>query len=416
MRKLSGLRFQILVVLSVACVASLLICVRGLDAYTFVSWGEVDVKVYVIALDGVSGQGVDNITDAVEGCLSACRVNSSRSTIWPDHGGPLYYKLGINTNATVVRDWNTYEEVVESGSNVIIVNVHGETTPVPVGYTRDEWVDKIAEAMLTRNVTWVHTAGYPFFYSYLQESGEALWGEEGFKRLMGHIGLENVTCWPPGSEEEKVSMHTYVEATFLLDWRTADDAFKVECGRPLKASDFGDRVAGVIWGCETDYMPGAIIKFSEPNQTDSSGFYVHVGTHKTYRFHNGYEETDGDFCRSYVGAAQAIYTSSFRLFSEHAISNAEDGIAEAETEGRTKNLEEARQMLQRARYDFDSYYYSYGVFYANEAKEVAETAEKPNFLESYGMHLVALGVIGGVSACGLIVIVAKKKKKRDETR
>jgi len=71
---------------------------------------------------------------------------------------------------------------------------------------------------------------------------------------------------------------------------------------------------------------------------------------------------------------------------------------------------------KQARYDFDSYYYDYGVFYANEAKEVAEAAERPTFLESYGMPLTVLGVIGGVSACGLIVSAIKKNKKRDGTR
>jgi len=376
-----------------------------------VSWGEVDVKVYVIALDGVSGQGVGNVTDAVEGCLDACRVDGSHSIIWV-HGSPSCYKLGINTSVAVVHDWNTYRQIVENESNVIVVNVHGETVPVPSGYMRDAWVDKIAEAMLTRNVTWVHTAGYPFFYSYLRESGEALWGEGGFKRLMRHIGLENVTCWPLGSEEDLTDVHTYFENTVMKDWHGAYDAYIVERGKPLNGSDFRDRVVGVIWGCETGGMAGAIIEFSEPNQTDSSGFYVHVGAHETYKDGNPPEETDGDFYRSYVGVAQAIYTSSFKLASEGAISQAEDAVVEAETEGRTKGLVEARQLLQQARDNFGSYYYDYGVFYANEPKEAAGAAEKPTFLESYGMPLAVLGVIGGVSACGLIISETKKNKKK----
>ena len=411
MRKLSGLRFQILAVLSVACVGSLLLCVRSLDDSTYVSWGEVDVKVYVVALDGVSGQGVGNITDAVEGCLQACLVNASR-TLLPPFINYVFGKLEFKTNVTVVRDWNAYKEIVENESNVIIVNVHGETVPVPAGYTGNAWVDRIAEAMLTRNVTWVHTAGYPFFYSYLQESGEALWGEDGFKQLMGHIGLENVTCWPVGYEEDLIHMNTDAQYTIKEDWGDCHHAVNVERGRPLNGSDFGDRVAAAIWGVKAGCMPGGIIEFSAPNQTSSSGFYVHVGTHKTYDSNIPPEETDGDFSRSYVGTAQAIYTSSFKPVSERAFSAAEDAVFEAETEGRTKGLEEAEQLLQSARNDFDSYYYSYGVFYANQAKEAAEAAEKPTFLESYGIPLAVLGVIGGVSACGLIFSETKKNKKK----
>jgi hypothetical protein len=343
--------------------------------------------------------------------LSACRVNASRCLL-PPFFNYVFGKLEFRINVTVIHNWSAYREVVENESNVIVVNAHGETVPVPVGYTRDAWVDRIAEAMLTRNVTWVHTAGYPFFYAYLQGSGEDSWGEGGFKRLMGHIGLGNVTCWPVGSEEDLIHMNDGAQYTIMEDWAGCYHAVNVERGKPLNGSDFGDRVVAAIWGVKAGCMPGGIIKFSEFNQTSSSGFYVHVGTHKTYDGNIPPEETDGDFSRTYVGAAQAIYTSSFKPVSERAISNAEDAVAEAETEGRTKGLEEARQLLQQARDDFDSYYYDYGVFYANEAKGAAEATEKPTFLESYGMHLVALGVIGGVSACGLIVIVAKKNKKK----
>jgi len=404
MRKLSGLRFEILVILSIACIGSLLVCVRAASDDETVLLGHADIEMYVVALDGVSTRGVGNITNMVDGVFRSSRVNvSSASMSFPYR----YVEVEINTTVAVIRDWNMYKGIVETGSDIIIVNGHGETVPVPVGYTRDAWVDKIAEAMLTRNVTWVHTGGYPFNYSYMQEGGEQGWGEEGFQRLMSHVGKGTATCNHP-YPTKMADITNWARGSVFNDWPVLANIFRVQKGNPLKSSDFKNCTILTIWGSEEDYMTGAVIKFADASS--ASGFYVHIGTNQTYDSDN--VATDRDYYRGYAGSAAALWACAWRSASIDALSAANESVVKAETEGRTKGLDEAKQLLQRARYDFDSYCYDYGVFYANEAKEAAEAAETPTFLESYGMHLVALGVIGGVSACGLIFSETKKNKKK----
>ncbi len=403
MGRLAGLSFQIFVILSIACVASLLVCVRAASDDEIVLLGHADIEMYVVALDGVSARGVGNITNMIDGVFRASRVNvSSASMSFPYR----YVEVEINTTVTVVRDWNMYKDIVETGSDIIIVNGHGETIPIPSGYTRDAWVDRIAEAMTCRNVTWVHTGGYPFNYSCLQEGGEQDWGEEGFQRLMSHVGKGAVNCYHP-CPTIITDITNWARGSVFNDWPVLANIFRVQKGNPLKSSDFKNCTVLPIWGSEEDYMTGAVIRFSETS--NDSGFYVHIGTNQTYDSDN--VPTDRDYYRGYAGSAAALWACAWHSVSKDALSAANESIVKAETEGRTKGLEEARQLLQQARDDFDSYYYDYCIFYANEAKGAAGAAERPTFLESYGMPLAVLGVIGGVSACGLAVIVTKKKKK-----
>ena len=371
----------------------------------------IDVDVYVIALEGVDGHGVDNVSRVVEGVLEACRVDMLYYWTggWSDLGFPVLGEVEIGVNVTVVDDWSVYRDIVESSHEVIVVNAHSEAVPVPSGYLKEDWVDEIAEAMACRNVTWVHTAGYPFYHYYHQESGEGEWGEEGFQMLMSHIGKNNVTCWPPVPETNKIRLHTDAEYSLYLSWHKLAFALVVECGKPLNASDFKDCLVAPIWGSHKSSMTGAIIKFSKPNQKNSFGFYVHAGTHQTYT--SGGIETDGDFYRSYAGTAQAIYTFSFRFASEDAISDAEKAIIKAETEGRTKGIEEARQLLQQARDHYDSNEYVIGMRQARKAKDIAEKAIKPSLLETYAIPLAILGA-GATTASGLALRHRRNSSKK----
>ena len=150
---------------------------------------------------------------------------------------PPFYSVDYS----IVSDWNTYKSIILSYTDVIVVNTHGEIIPVPTGYSRENWTDKIAEAMLKRRVTWVHTAGYPFYYAWYQGAGDKetpAWGEAGFKRLMGHINKGNVDCWPSRSQTTQEPLTAYAEPTLKVSWPGFANAMDVQLGRPLKASDF----------------------------------------------------------------------------------------------------------------------------------------------------------------------------------
>lgn len=128
----------------------------------------LDVYVYVLCLDRVSASGVDNMSRVVEGAVRACQVDKIH--YWNGEWRPLglvYEPVSDEVNVTVrvanVTSWDIYRNVLETSHNAIIVNAHGEIIPIPAAYTKEEWVDEIADAMAYRNVTWVHTAGYPFF-------------------------------------------------------------------------------------------------------------------------------------------------------------------------------------------------------------------------------------------------------------
>ena len=390
----------------------------------FVPFGEADIKLYVVALDGVNGHGVGNITRMVDGVLVASRVNATyvRLSSYP----PLTLgEVRINTNATVIRDWDRYREVVETSSNAIIVNAHGEIIPVPADYTKETWVDKIADAMANRNVTWMHTAGYPFYYYHHQESGEGEWKEEGFQRVMSHIGKNNVTCYPHGlSENEKIRINTATEDSLLHSWMY-QNAFFVGLGKPLYGLDWNNSVIMCIWGVDYGHMPGAVIKFG--NQTHNFGFYIHIGTNQTYDFDQ--VPTDRDFYRGYIGTAVAVWACAWRFAAEDAISQAEAAIVMAEKEGRTKGLDEANQLLQRAKKCFETRETEHLVPYkalsgwgnavlrAMEAGEAAEKAVKPSFLETYALPIAVLGVTGAAMPIALVIRWKRhSKKKKDEAR
>ena len=226
---------------------------------------------------------------------------------------PPFYRIDYN----VVNDWGTYKSIIESSSymDIIVINTHGEITPVPTGYTREEWTDEIGEAMLKRRVTWVHTAGYPFYYVWYQGASDKetpAWREAGFKRLMGHINKSDVDCWPSKSQTNPEPLTRHAEPTLHDAW---DFYFirKVQLGRPLKASDFKNYTIMPIWGSPNELMAGAVIAFVKPSERFDPryhhcfGAYVHVGTNQTFDG-DGNPTPRCDYWRGYAGAAAAIWT------------------------------------------------------------------------------------------------------------
>ena len=284
---------------------------------------------YIIKLDGVLGSWV-NDTDAVcRGAIAACTprgdyIEQNLPQVHPERNVtyPPYY----NAVPKVVTTWSEYKSIIESYIGVIVVNTHGEYLPVPSGYTNETWVDKIAEAMLTRRVTWVHCGGYTFYRVWNQASGDqGEWTETvnnvtigaGFRRLMNQTNLDNADLWPaPGTENElvEVSRNLVLKSDWTYSWE-----FEAEVGRPLKFNDFSQYVTMSIFGPWTDsntnvtYYPGAVISFAKTNQrytqNNGAGAYVHLGV-------NGFESTlnqtwqDADYGRGFIGTAAAVFTES----------------------------------------------------------------------------------------------------------
>jgi hypothetical protein len=220
---------------------------------------------------------------------------------------PPFYSITYQ----VVSDWSSYRSIIESDSEVIVINTHGQIIPIPYPYNKTGWVDKIATAMLERRVGWVSTAGYPFYQVWYQGASEwELWGENGFKQLMSHINLPEVTL-SYDYELQKEHMDLAAQNTLMDSWPDLSNAFRVQRGRPLKVSDFHNCTILPIWGSEGDFMTGATIAFVKPNERkERQGFgaYVHIGTNGT--FMAGNFTTDGDYWRGFAGAAAAVMTET----------------------------------------------------------------------------------------------------------
>jgi hypothetical protein len=392
----------------------------------WVRLGFVNLKLYIVEVDGVGGLGAKpyNSCLTTEGALDAAGTVSAfypgrpnNGIWWMDYidGGVLHYQLNVTVEASVIRDWQSYREIVEEGKNVIVLNSHGQIIPVPRGYSPEEWVDRIADAMLNRNVTWVHTAWYPFSAYHIEgESEHHLWGGEGFRHLMKHIGIQNATCTPPGSESVLISLNPYTQVYFADSWPSIQGyAAYVQAGRPLNASQFKEFiVSSPIWGTMDAYLTGGIIKFARNfNASGSFGFYVHIGTNETFNVSE--EPTGGDYWRGYVGAAAAIWANALRIMGEEKIREASTAIKEAEAEGRTKGLDESIRLLNEALEElYEKHLYIAAIIDAVKAKEAAENAVQPSLIEKYGGQIMTTAIL-----CITITMTwlwRRRNKKREQ--
>ncbi|HVP26744.1 MAG TPA: hypothetical protein VMT26_03665 [Candidatus Bathyarchaeia archaeon] len=387
----------------------------------------IKVHVYVVVLDGVEARDVDNISKVVDGVETACesliRYNLSITLPFPREWQNVsshflriegaYVRASFMTNVSfhLVTQWNYYKDIVESEYDCVVVNAHGSVIPVPEGYSREEWVDKIAEAMQSRNLTWVHVGGYPFYYCQKQNANLETWGDKGLKQLMSHIGEPNLTCntdnW---AELTAVDLHLYI----LHDtWAYQDALYASETWR-LPVSGFENLVAMPIWGLfdrnGSEPLTGAAIAFKESENQTSFGFYVHVGTNET-RHGNGWK-TDKDFERAHVGCATGLWCLVSRTAREIIISETEALIKEATYEGRTEGLDTAKNYLNEARiYDkrygpteFWDRIYKAMVSASNAAKPQTSSEESGVTSVAVAICFVAIGVI----------VVWQRRKNQDE--
>ncbi len=391
--------------------------------------GGLGLDVYVVALEGVEAQGVDNVSRVVEGVQAAVTaldwegykywwgteqahlgtVNPGgnytyweESTMW---GGLLggYVKLlfPVNVSVHIISDWSDYRSIVESAGESIVINVHGETLPVPAGYTGEAWVGRIAEAMLYRNLTWVHVGGYPFYYYQQEDSGLEEWGELGFQQLMKHIGRANVTCESPSPSEKAYLSANAIDALIRGTW----SGLYIEAASmdyPLKKADFEGKLAMNIWNPGVaNYFTGAVIAFKELDNQSSHGFYVHVGTLQTFGSEG--ESTDRDFWRANAGCASGLWAVLGRSVAEYKLAEAEAVIMKAEREGRTDGLEEAYDLLNQAKAHYCRYSYHEGVItHTYRAIVKAEEAQTPPppptpaLIDILGLSVIVSVILGSV--------------------
>jgi len=176
-----------------------------LPGFALVSYGFSDapvemrgglIKLYIVDLDGVGGFRDANHSAVVEGAVQATFINMEHKlsfgvyiSDWliPDYDVDVY----VNVTYELVHDWQKYRQLVENANNKIIVNTHNEILPVPDGYTKEGWIAIIADFMLNRWGTWVHTGGLPFRIVHYKNGTTEEW-TEGFKTLMQHAN-QNIT-------------------------------------------------------------------------------------------------------------------------------------------------------------------------------------------------------------------------------
>lgn len=387
----------------------------SLRGYYIVSDRVFPLNVYALSLPDVGNYRASNHSAVVEGVRQATKIYPRDADVKELHI-PLWFrlimKLNVSVSYTVVQDWNEYKTLAESANNIIIVNTHDEYLPVPEGYTKEEWTDKIADFMLNRWGTWVHAGGYPFYRVWYQNGTKEEWGEDGFKRLMSHIGKGNLTCylladWARASVSmwaEGMSRCTTLYGTSILDFAEATP------GYPINFEDFEDEYIGDLYSYG-DYKPGAIIRYSQNQSTFNFGIYVHMSPWRFY-LSNGKEIEYPDLGMGFISTAAAIYGefthAACKLYSRSGDSAAEV-ILRAEKEGRTVGLTEAKNLFQNALDAFASGNYKLAAAYATQAKQTAEKAAAPNTLPQAIAIIITIAVPIGI---GAYYKINKKNKGR----
>ena len=313
-------------------IAAMLVSSLMLSITQFIPHVKADqgsAKVYVLQLSGVGKSWVDDTSRVKEGAMDACTPYGKYERIpsaHPAHGTtPPFYDVSCQ----VIGSWSTYVNLILNEAGVIIVNTHGEILPIPTGYSKEEWVDVVAEAMWKRRVTWAHMAGYPFYWVWHQaDADKTLWGSDGFKRLMGHIGLPDVAIpkdLPPDTRALLTGQAKQSIATRSWDFYNATHVGLV---RPLKKSDFANYTVLPLYkrALETGiYWEGAVIAFAKPGQridadeTEGSGSFIHLGTDKT--LDEPRRVTDRDYNRGYVVTAAAIWAESLHFETKSGLAS-----------------------------------------------------------------------------------------------
>lgn len=369
-------------------------------SYDVLNWtGEpLPLEVYVLSLPDVGNYRASNHSALLDGVMQACGYDRIRVFLdWE-----LSVVANISVRPHIIYSWDAYRMLVEWGGNAVVVNTHDEYLPVPSGYTRDEWVDRIADFMLNRWGTWVHTGGYPLYRVWYENGTTEDWGIAGFQRLMYHAGKENITCYAPESE-----IATYAVGNVYAppaEWQLFDRALldftEAALGCPIRDADFPGEVLTLVYD-GGPWLPVAAVRF-ESNLTDGFGTYVHSSPWKFYGSGVEYTRETQDACMGCFSTATAIWSdigvAISRVYGQWFGEGAIFTIQRAKSAGRTVGLDSAEGLLQNALDALKDGKYKLASFYAEEAKGSAEKAAASSMppLAMVGVALAAACLGGAV--------------------
>jgi hypothetical protein len=390
--------------------------------YCIVSDRVFSLDVYAVSLSDVGNYRFSNHSAIVEGVRQATQIHPWDAAnvkelvipLWSN----LFMKLNVSISFHLIDKWETYKTMVESSNNTIIVNTHDECLPVPEGYTKEEWTDKIADLMLNRWGTWVHAGGYPFYRVVYENGTREEWGEDGFKRLMSHIGKGNTRCYSPLSwnPEYPATFNLWAQQGIGINWFLCGEPISMfwcsNPGYPINYQDFEGFYVGGIYSLIAPYESGAIIRYSQNQSAFNFGLYIHMGVWKFY-LGNGKEVELSDLATGFISTAAAIYGEFYyvasRLYGRAEDSAAEE-IQEADEEGRTIGLAEAKNLFQNALSAFAAEDYKLSAAYAIQAKLTAEKATTPNTVPQL---IATIAIITGLIGTGAYYKINNKRNKKE---
>jgi len=389
--------------------------IDGFSGFSVLQNGDNVVKIYFVLVDGVSSFHGYNMSRLLEGVLDAARNRTAK--VYLDLAPDAVFDfietiVKVNSTVSVVQDWGTYEDLVESGYNIMIINAHDQYLPVPEGYTKEQWVDKIADAMLNRYVIWAHVGGYPFFNVWHQDGSKEEWGAGGLQRLMEHIAEYGITCW---QHPDTTLLATMAAMHVNYTWRL-QDIIDVNLGYsyPLDISQYSHTENidyPYIYGLG-NYRPGAILRFRKDNMSDF-GLYLHVTPTKFYNAAIQKTEIDEEFARGYAATAWALYYQ----FCGPQIDMywTEKWIRTNRKIGNTYGLDQAEQLLQEARDAYSEGNYLKSLARSRNAYMYAKNATQPP--PSIILYSLIFGTLGiGSGTVTYVVIHRKRKEDKNNSR
>lgn len=365
------------------------------------------IRLFIVDLDGVGGSRAANHSAVVEGARQATFINAKRKLSFIASG----YEVNVYVNVTyeLVNDWQSYRQLVENANNTIIVNTHDEILPVPSGYARESWVSVIADFMLNRWGTWVHTGGLPFRIVRYENGTTEEWND-GFKSLMEQANQKVTIENPP-------SLPLLVPADSNSDSLIGDFGIYLDSTNAYSLADFAEVLIDSANGfhyclkfgennvdpCMMQiyninltsnsnvYAPSASLMLT--NGTDSYGIFIYSSP---WKFTDGFGNYISDFnCSMGMGAIPTA-----------AALSSEAGYAAGKIVEVTSAKFKDENMLQKANSAFYAGNYKQAIVYA----EKATSADEPNILQT----ALLVTIVGGVITSGGIIYyhnISKKKKQ-----
>jgi hypothetical protein len=297
----------------------------------------------------------------------------------------------------------------------MIINGHDQYLPIPTGYTKEQWIGKIANAMQNRYVVWAHVGGYPFFNVYYQNGSTETWEAAGLQTLMNHINENDITCWCapyapyPGKFFDQlglmqVNMSWDLAPIFMTDMASS---------YPLDSSQFShpENVEHPYIYENGNYIAGAILRFRNDTVSDC-GLYVHVTPTKFYA--GTYEESkiDGEFARGYVATAWTLYYEFCAPPITWYWTQKQIGIDR--NTGKTYGVDMAERLLKEAQDAYAEGNFLKSEVYSMNAGRAADSATAPPL--SAILYPFVLGSLGlGVGAVAYVAIVRKRKNGKENS-